>query len=153
MKKKRGLNIYLIHSHKRDFNKELYLPLLRSKVIANNTLVLNTTEKNKNVYFKNLINEADIIIADLTTPDMGFNMELKEAIISKKPLLSIVNKNAGYDQKYNKLLKNIVGYTNESELVYFVETFITQYATKINEGKVDPTLVIGVLNFDNLPKE
>lgn len=153
MGKKRGLKIYLIHSHKRDFNTELYLPLLRSSVVANNTLVLSATEKNKDVYYKTMIQDADILVADLTTPDMGFNMELKEAIVSKKPLLSLVNKNVGYDQKYNKLLKNIIGYTSSDEFVHFVETFITQYAEKINDGKVDPTLVIGVLNFDNLPEE
>ena len=151
--KKRGLKVYILHSRKTNYNEDLYLPLLRSRVLANHTLVLSTSEKLKDTYYKTLIDDCDLVVAELSHPDMGFNMELKEAIVAKKPILPLANKEIGYEDKYNKLLKNIVGYNDANELVYFVETFVNQYSDKINEGKVDPTVVLGVLNLDNVPKD
>ena len=151
--KKRGLKVYILHSRKTNYNEDLYLPLLRSRVLSYHTLVMSTTEKLKDTYYKTLIDDCDLVVAELSHPDMGFNMELKEAIVAKKPILPLANKEIGYDDKYNKLLKNIVGYADTNELVYFVETFVNNYADKINEGKVDPTVVIGVLNLDNVSQE
>ena len=151
--KKRGLKVYILHSRKTNYNEDLYLPLLRSRELSYHTLVMSTTEKLKDTYYKTLIDDCDLVVAELSHPDMGFNMELKEAIVAKKPILPLANKEIGYDDKYNKLLKNIVGYADTNELVYFVETFVNNYADKINEGKVDPTVVIGVLNLDNVSQE
>ncbi len=73
-------------------------------------------------------------------------MELKQAIITKKPILALAQKSIGYDSKYQKLLKNVIGYSNETEFRYFVETFVKNYETRINAGKSDPTVVLGILN-------
>ena len=46
---KRGLKIYFIHSAKSDFNKNIYLPVLRSRVLANHTLVFPDSEVKKDI--------------------------------------------------------------------------------------------------------
>lgn len=146
MANKRGLKVYFIHSGKSDYNNLIYLPVLRSSILANHTLVFPDSEENKEKYYKDIMDEADVYVIELTSPNAGFNMELKQAIISKKPILALAQKSLGYDEKYQKLLKNVIGYSTEEELRYFVETFVTSYKDKINDGKVDPTLILGVIN-------
>lgn len=143
---KRGLSIYFVHSAKIDYNKLIYLPVLRSRVLSEHTLIFPDSEENKERYYKDIMDEADIYIVELTSPDTGFNLELKYAIMSKKPILALAQKSVGYDEKYQSLLKDVVGYSTEEDIRYFVETFVDSYKDKINAGKVDPTLILGVLN-------
>ena len=135
---KRGLKIYFIHSAKSDFNKNIYLPVLRSRVLANHTLVFPDSEANKERYHKDIMEEADVFVVELSNPDAGFNIELK--------ILALAQKSLGYEEKYQRLLKNVIGYSTEEELRYFVETFAENYKDKVNGGKVDPTLILGVIN-------
>lgn len=143
---KRGLNIYFIHSAKSDYNNLIYLPVLRSGILANHTLIFPDSEDNKDYYYKDLMERADIFVVELTSPDAGFNLELKNAIMLKKPILALAQKSTGYDEKYRKLLERVIGYDTEEELRYFVEQFAENYKDKINAGKVDPTLILGVIN-------
>lgn len=143
---KRGLNVYFIHSSKSDYNNLIYLPVLRSRVLANHTLVFPDSEENRERYYKDIMDEADLYVVELTSPDTGFNMELKYAIMSKKPILALAQKSLGYDEKYQSLLKNVVGYSSQDDVRSFIEMFVESYKDKINAGKVDPTLILGVLN-------
>lgn len=143
---KRGLKVYFIHSAKSDFNNLLYLPALRSRVLSNHTLVFPDSEENRERYYKDIMDEADLYVVELTSPDAGFNMELKYAIMSKKPILALAQKSIGYDEKYQKLINNVLGYSTPEEVKTFIETFVESYKDKINAGKVDPTLILGVLN-------
>lgn len=143
---KRGLNVYFIHSAKSDYNNLVYLPVLRSRILANHTLVFPDTESNKERYYKDIMDEADLYVVELTNPDTGFNIELKYAIMSKKPILALAQKSLGYDEKYQSLLKNVIGYSTQEDVRSFIESFVESYKDKINAGKVDPTLILGVLN-------
>lgn len=144
--KKRGLGIYFIHSDKFDYNELIYLPCLRSPVLANHTLMFPESEENKEKYYRDYMDQADLFVIDLTNPDTELNIQLKYAIMTKKPILALAQKSIGYDQKYQKLLQNVIGYSSEQEVRYFIETFVTTYKDKINNGKLDPTLILGVLN-------
>lgn len=146
MSKKKGLKVYFVHSDKMDYNNLIYLPVLRSNYLSNHKLVFGKTKANENTYFKDIMDECDLIVVELTNPDVGFNMQLKQALMSKKPILSLAQKDIGYDEKYQKLLKNVIGYSTEEEFRYFVETFVKTYDGKIDSGHVDPTVVLGLLN-------
>lgn len=139
--------IYFIHSRKIDYNELIYLPVLRSKVLHNHELMLPESEDLKNEYYKDLINKADLIVVELTNPDIGFNMELKQAILSRKPMLAVANKTIGFDMKYQKLLKNVYGYSNEAEFRELVEKFVAKHQ---NDETVDAgTLVLGTIKEGN----
>lgn len=143
---KRGLNIYFIHSDKYDYNSLLYLPCLRSHVLAGHTLIFPDSEENKVIYYKDLMDKADVFVVELSNPDNELNIQLKYAIMSKKPILALAQKALGYDEKFQRLLQNVIGYSTEDEVRNFVETFATTYKDKINNGKVDQTVILGVLN-------
>lgn len=144
--KKGGLKVYFVHSRRIDYNNDIYLPVLRSNILSKHTLIFPETNANKDTYYKDLMEKADIFIVDLTNPDTGFNMELKEAILLKKPILALAKRSIGYEEKYQKLLKNVIGYDNPQELASYVERFVESYKDKINNGKVDSTVVLGKLN-------
>lgn len=144
MESKRGLKVYFIHSSKINYNDLIYLPVLRSNILSKHTLIFPETDDNREIYYKDLMDQADVFVVELTSPDTGFNMELKQAIILKKPILALAQKSIGYEEKYQKLLKDVVGYSNEVELRTLVENFVEKY--KNNDGKTDSTIVLGVLN-------
>ena len=143
----RGLSIYFIHSSKCDFNNLIYLPVLRSNVLSHHTLMFPRSEENKDKYFKDMIANCDVIVVELTDPDIGFNMELKEALISRKPILALAQKAVGYDPKYQKLLKNIIAYNNEEDFRYYVETFAETYKGVANKKAEENVVVLGNINI------
>lgn len=140
------LNIYFIHSDKLDYNEELYLPVLRSNMLSKHNLIFPESNINKNKYFKEVMGKSDLFIILLNNPTVTFNVELKEALVSNKPLLALAKVGVPYDEKYKKLLKNIIGYNDKKELVNFIETFVKSYENRINGGVVDTSMVLGVLD-------
>lgn len=143
--KEKPLNIYFIHSLKSNFNKNIYLPVLRSNLLSHHHLIFSQSETNKNKYYKDLIRDADLIVIELSDADMTLNMEIKEAVSSGKPILVLAHKVRGYDDRYQTILKNIIGYSNDEELKHYVEIFVNNYKDRVSQGKVDPTVVLGVL--------
>ncbi len=135
--------IYFIHSRKIDYNDLIYLPVLRSEVLHTHELMLPESENLKNVYYKDLINDADLIVVELSNPDIGFNMELKQAILSRKPILALANKKIGFDMKYQKLLKNVYGYETEKEFREYVEKFVLKH-------EKDPRADVGTIVLGNI---
>lgn len=144
--KKRGYNVLFFHSDKMDYNNLIYLPVLRSNYLSRHRLTFTHNERNLNAYYKELISNADLIVLDVSVYDLTFSLEVKDSIISGKPLLALAQDTAVIDERLNKLLDNIIKYKDEGEFRYYVETFVKNYEGKINEGKLDPTLVLGVLN-------
>lgn len=142
---KRGLNIYFIHSDNYDFNQLLYLPCLRSPLLSNHTLIFPESEANKEVYYRDIMDRADVYVVELTNPDNELNIQLKYALMSNKPILALAQKDVGYDQKFQKMLKNVIGYSTEQDVRNYVETFVNTYKDLIFNGKVDPTIVLGLI--------
>ena len=143
---KRGYNVLFFHSDKIDYNNIVYLPVLRSNYLSNHRLTFTNNDKNINTYYKELISRADLIVLEVSNYDLGFSLEVKDSIISGKPILALAKEDATVDERFVKLLDNIIKYKDENEFRYYVETFVKNYEGKINAGKVDPTLVLGVLN-------
>lgn len=140
------LKIYFIHSSHIDANENIYLPVLRSEQLSHDELLFSESNNNKEKYYKDLIDRSNVCVVDLTDSDIGLNMELKYAITTKKPILALAQKDKGYDVKYDKILKNVIGYSSEAEFRYFVEVFAKNYEGKVinNDGK--GSIILGLLN-------
>ena len=139
------LRIYFIHSGNINANENIYLPCLRSEQLSHDELIFPLSKNNKDKYFKDMIDRSNVCVVDLTDPDMGLNMELKYAITTRKPVLALAMKEKGYDAKYDKLLKNVIGYSNEAEFRYFVETFAKNYEGKVINNDGENTVILGLL--------
>lgn len=124
----------------------IYLPVLRSNFLSNHELIFSGSLENRDKYYKDLISDAELLVVDLSNNDLTFNMQVKEAIISKKPILALASVNTGFDPKYQKMFPNILSYQNEEEFRDLVEKFVKNYDGKIINGKLDNTVILGVLN-------
>ncbi|MCR4581818.1 MAG: hypothetical protein K5666_04830, partial [Bacilli bacterium] len=131
--------------NKIDANENIYLPVLRSEQLSHDELLFSESNNNKEKYYKDMIDRSNVCVVDLTDSDTGLNMELKYAITTKKPILALAQKDKGYDVKYDKILKNVIGYSSEAEFRYFVEVFAKNYEGKIYNDKVDNIVVVGIL--------
>ena len=141
-----ALTIYFVHSGKSNFNDLVYLPVLRSNYLSHHHLIFPRSNKNEKTYFKELMDKADLIVIEMSDPDVNFNVEIKEAAISEKPILALAKKDKGYDPKFDKYVKNVVGYNDENDFRYYVETFAKSYEGKLHGGRKDTSITLGVLN-------
>lgn len=140
------LRIYFIHSGSINANENIYLPCLRSEQLSHDELIFPLSNNNKEKYYKDMVDRSNVCVVDLTDSDSGLNLELKYAITMKKPILALAQKDKGYDAKYDKILKNVIGYSNEKEFRYFVETFARNYEGKVVNNDGEGTVILGMLH-------
>ena len=122
--------VYIMHSEKVDYKEEIYKPLLEKGLMDRFYLILPMTEKYINEYVKELINESDIIICDLTKFNFFANLELKTALKLGKDIKYFIRKDDKNINKYKKIEKNI--YETKEEFVELVEGILE----KLNEREI-----------------
>ena len=97
------IKVYIMHSENIDYKNEIYKPLLSIGLMDSYYLILPLSEKYKASYIKELMNDCDIIICDLTKFNFLANFELKTAKKLNKSIYYFINDK---DKKVNKY-KNI----------------------------------------------
>lgn len=141
---KRRLKIYFIHSSKIDYKNLLYRFVLSSSVCMFHELMLPQTKKYQTKYVKDLIKDADIIIADVSQPSFGLNLEIKWALKSEKPI-KFISLNGIIPKKYRKLMENIELANETKSLISIIESFINYYSGISLEDQKNPTIILGEL--------
>src|SRR5574344_38116 len=139
------LKVCFIHSTKYDYNELLYKPILSSKVCISHDLILPMTSTYKAKYAKDLINQADIIIAEVSKSSFGERLELKWAAKARKPIIFI-----SFNNKVPFLLKKYVPslelLDDNNNLLSIINNFIIKYDKIINEEKKNQTVLLGNIN-------
>ncbi len=139
---RRRLKVYFIHSNKIDYNNLLYRHILASQVCLKHELMLPQTKQYQTKYVKELINSADIIIAEISKPGFGLNLELNWALKSGKPIKFISLTNV-IPKKYRKKVKEIELTSDNKTLINIIETFINYYAGMSEAEQKDTTVLLG----------
>ncbi len=142
---KRRLKIYFIHSTKIDYTNTLYRYIISSPVCIRHELMLPHTKNYQSKYVKDLIKEADIIVAEVSKPNFGLKLELKWAFKSGKPIKYISLDNT-ISKKVKKYVPEIEMITDDTTFIKIVEDFINFYADKSVEELKNPTIVLGDLD-------
>ncbi len=135
------LNVYFIHSTKFDYNNLLYKRLLSSRVCLSHNLMLPQTKEYRDKYTKDLMNKADVIIAELSSPSLGLSIELSflKKINKPKLFISLDNK---VPTKYKKLVTNFTE-TNENNYLLTIEDFINENAKDAVDINQDNIITLG----------
>lgn len=142
---KRRLKIYFIHSSKIDYNNILYRHILSSSALVMHELMLPLTKNYQDKYVKDLLNNADIIIAFISDANFTLKLELKWALKSGKPIKYISLDNT-IPKNIKKLVPEIEMITEEKTFLKIIENFIDYYAGKSIEELKDPSIVLGELD-------
>lgn len=141
---KRRLKIYFIHSTKYDYNNQFYRLILSSPICLSHELMLPYTKEYQGKYVKDLIEEADIIIAEINKYSFGLKYELKLVSKTNKPIKYISLSNE-IPKKLKKLVPEIEFITEDKSFVLIVEEFIKKYSKISEEEYVDTTIILGEL--------
>ena len=117
-----NLKIYIMHSEKVDYKNEIYKPLLEKGLMKDYYLILPMSEKYISKYIKDLINESDIVICDLTKFNIFSNFELKIAKNLKKNIYYFIKNDDKNLKKYKDI--SITTYKDSEEYVCLVKTLL-----------------------------
>ena len=139
----RRLKVYFIHSGKMDYQSLLYKPIISSSICIRHELMLPLTDNYKNQYVKDLLDQADIIIAEVSDPNFLLKSELKWALKTGKPI-KYFSLNNILSPKLKKLVPTIEQIVlPEKPMIKIIENFIEHYANMTKEEQFDTTIVLG----------
>lgn len=109
------IKVYVMHSEKIDYKEEIYKPLLEKGLMKDFFLILPLSEKFKSTYIKDLLNDSDIIICNLSNFNFLANIELKTAKKLNKPIFYYIKKDDKNLNKYNN--NEIIVYNTKEEFI------------------------------------
>lgn len=138
------LKIYIMHSEKIDYKNILYKPLLESDIGAYNLLILPMSKRFESSYIKDLLNDSDIVICDLTSCNFFLKTEIKYANKLNKKIYYYINMNDKNKKKY----KDYVEYSDSEDFINKVSNLINSLNKKEIILKRDNIYTLGKLNID-----
>lgn len=136
-------NIYTIHSSKLNYKEEFYRPLLLSEVCTQHNLILPLTDKYKTMYAKDLINESDVVIINLTNATFSVFIETKWTLKFEKPHLFLIKENAKINFLLNKYKKEAKIYQNTEQEKEIINNYITTCIEEISSKDESGTINLG----------
>lgn len=140
------ITIYAVHSNKSNYKEDFYKSLLLSKECAKHNLILPLTEKYQNIYAKDLVENSDIIIVNLTNATFSVFVEIKWALKMNKKILFLIKENAKCSfllNKYKQYSKQYFNYEDELEIV---DNFIRENIDEIAAIDESGTINLGSLS-------
>jgi len=111
------MRIYIAHSKKFDFKKELYEPLRNSKLNKDHEIIFPHEYSDKPFNSKELLKSFDLIVAEASFPATGLGIELGWADIFNIPIIALCKKDCKLSSSINVLTKNIISYKDSKELI------------------------------------
>jgi len=138
------LKIYIMHSEKIDYVSNLYKPLLESNIGKENLLILPMSKRFESTYVKDLLNDSDIVICDLTNSNFFLKTEIKYANKLDKKVYYFINT----DDKNKKKYKDYIEYSDINDFINKVNTLLNSLDKKNIILKRDNIYTLGKLNID-----
>ena len=138
------LKIYIMHSEKIDYVSNLYKPLLEGNIGKENLLILPMSKRFESTYVKDLLNDSDIVICDLTNSNFFLKTEIKYANKLDKKVYYFINT----DDKNKKKYKDYIEYSDINDFINKVNTLLNSLDKKNIILKRDNIYTLGKLNID-----
>ena len=138
------LKIYIMHSEKIDYKNILYKPLLESDIGKNNILILPMSKRFESSYIKDLLNDSDIVICDLTNSNFFLRTEIKYSNKLDKKIYYYIDMNDKNKSKY----KDYIEYSDNEDFINKVNNLLNSLNKKEIILKRDNIYTLGKLNID-----
>ncbi len=119
------MKIIVTHSSGWDFIEKLYKPI-RNSDLNNQHSFLLPQEKEEEGVTKELIQNADLVFAEVSYPSTGQGIELGWANIYNTPIVCFHMQDHKPSNSIKYVSKNLISYTNEQDLINKLREFINK---------------------------
>ena len=116
-------SVYISHSSNMDYEKELYQPLLSSKLADMYNFILPHSEKYKDIDTKNILIKSSCLIAEVSFPGTGIGLELGRAESNNIPIICVIKKGYKCSSSVKRNFK-VIEYSDRKDLVNKLEKLI-----------------------------
>lgn len=116
--------IYLTHSTAFDFINDLYQPLKSSAAIANHDLILPHEKNIAPINSKEVIQQADLVLAEVSYPSTGQGIELGWAEMLEKPIICFHQEEKHPSKSLAIITATIFFYKDTADLVKKIELLL-----------------------------
>jgi nucleoside 2-deoxyribosyltransferase len=124
------MKIYIAHSGNYDYQNELYEPLKHSPLFAEHQIFLPHEPQNLGTKSKDIIRDADIVVAEVSHPSTGQGIELGWADASGTPVACIYQKDTKYSGSLHFVCTTFISYNTPYEVVDAVRRSISKALAK-----------------------
>lgn len=122
------MKIYVGHSTNFDYKNELYKPILESNLVNQNEFVF--PHLNNNYNSKEVIEQSDLFIAEVSYPTLGLGIEIGRAEMNNKNILCIYKADAKISSSLKYVNVDLLSYENEIDLVNKISNYIENIKSK-----------------------
>jgi len=115
------MRIYVSHSKKFDYKKELYEPLRKSNLNKKHEIILPHEKSDKPFSSKEFFKTIDAMISEVSYSSTGLGIELGWADASNVPLFCIYKKGSKISSSLKVMRPYLLEYSNDEELISGIE--------------------------------
>ena len=115
--------IYISHSHKMNYEEELYRPLLNSKISNLYKLIFPHSSEYDKVNTKDILIHSDLLIAEVSYVGIGIGMELGRAECNNIPIICIIKKGIKCSSSVKRNYK-VIEYLDEEDMIKKLEELL-----------------------------
>lgn len=124
------MKIYIGHSNDWDYEKELYEPILESKLAKEHEIIFPHLDNN-NFNSEEIIRDSNLFIAEVSMPSLGLGIEIGRAEMIEKKILCIYKEGYKCPRSLEHVEVDIVQYSDKVDMINKIE----HYINKIEEKK------------------
>lgn len=110
------MKIYVGHSRDFDYMNELYLPIINSNISEKAEFILPHLS-NKTFNSGDVIEEADLFIAEISIPSLGLGIEIGRAEMQNKKILCIHKENAQIPSSIKYVNVELLAYRDTEDMI------------------------------------
>lgn len=122
------LKVYIMHSDKINYKEELYKPLLEKGLMKDYFLILPLSKRFEASYIKELLNDSDLVICNLTKCNFFLKTEIKYAQKTNKSIYYLIDNNDKNKEKLKSF--NYIIYNTNEELIDNIIKILRSVNTK-----------------------
>lgn len=117
------MKIYIGHLRNFDFLEELYKPIMNSRLYEKHEFIFPHLT-NERFNSKEVIEQSDLFIAEVSRPSLGLGIEIGRAEMSNKKILCIYNENFKIASSLKYVNVDIVKYKDKDDMICKIEEYL-----------------------------
>lgn len=118
------MKIYITHSKKIPYKKELYEPIINSNFYHNHTFIFPHIETEKSENTREFYKTLDAIFAEVTLAGTGLGIELGWAFDDNIPIFCFYKKGSKIANSLQCITANFFEYETEDEMIELMENIL-----------------------------